>query len=195
MDVDLALRKAYDRLDGKKGTFAQQGGRSTIVVTGTKTTVASSIPPCSATPDWLNCIATLSRKEQATLLDDAVRALIAAPAPHVILQTGNRPLTLNAITLGEGTVVIVNEPDGTTVVDSVRIRRAKRALKIFGSPGRAREAQKLIEQRTAEEADEANRKIRGMIGRLKVDNEAFFDAIDLLDGVTTRELKFAGEAP
>lgn len=198
-DIDEALRATYRLPDGKEAVFAQKGGLSTIIVTEARTTVASRIPPRALQdrPDWLDWRGPLAGKEQAALLKEAIRGLIARPRPHVIVKTGRRPLTLDGIALGEGTVVAVNEPDGTETVDSVRIARARRALETLGSVGRAREARKLLDERmkAAGGGDAVDRKLREMIRRSKVDSATFFDATDLLDGVSRRELALAGEKP
>lgn len=195
-DVGEALRATYLLPDGKGATFAQKGGLSTIVVTEAETTVASRIPPRDR-PGWLDWRGPLAGKEQAALLKEAVRGLIARPRPHVIVKTGKRPLTLDEIVLGEGTVVVVNEPDRTETVDSVRIARARRALQVLGSVGGARKARKLLDDRAeaAGQSDAMDGNIRAMIRKLKVDHIAFFDAADLLDGVSPRELALAGEKP
>ena len=195
-DVDEALRATYRLPDGKGAAFAQKGGLSMIVVTEAKTTVASRIPPRDR-PGWLDWRGPLSGKEQATLLKEAVRGLIARPRPHVIVKTGKRPLTLDEIVPGGGTVVVVNEPGRTETVDSVRIARARRALDALGSVGAARKARELLRERAeaAGESDAVDGNIRAMIRRLKVDPTAFFDATDLLDGVSGRELALAGERP
>lgn len=195
-DVDKALGATYLLPDGKGATFAQKGGLSTIVVTEAETTAASRIPPRDR-PGWLDWRGPLAGKEQAALLKEAVRGLIARPRPHVIVKTGKRHLTLDGIVLGEGTVVVVNEPDRTETVDSVRIARARRALQVLGSVGGARKARKLLDDRAkaAGESDAIDGNIRAMIRRLKVDHIAFFDAADLLDGVSPRELALAGEKP
>ena len=195
-DVDEALRATYRRPDGKEATFAQKGGLSMIVVTEAKTTVASRIPPRDR-PGWLDWRCPLAGKEQAALLKEAVRGLIARPRPHVIVKTGKRPLTLDEIVLGEGTVVVVNTPGETETVDSVRIARARRALQVLGSVGGARKARKLLDDRAeaAGQSDAVDGNIRAMMRRLKVDQIAFFDAADLLDGVSPRELALAGEEP
>ena len=49
--------------------------------------------------------------------------------------------------LGEGTVVVVNEPGSLAVTDSVRVARARRALQVLGSVTRAQEARKLLARR------------------------------------------------
>lgn len=195
-DIGEALRATYPLPDGKGAAFAQKGGLSTIVVTEAETTVASRIPPRDR-PGWLDWRGPLAGKEQAALLKEAVRGLIAQPRPHVIVKTGKRPLTLDEIVLGEGTVVVVNEPDRTETVDSVRIVRARRALDVLGSAGGARKALMLLRKRAeaAGESDAIDGDIRAMIRRLKVDRTAFFDAADLLDGVSGRELALAGERP
>ena len=194
-DIDEALRTTYPLPDGKRATFAQMGGLSTIIVTEAKTTVASRIPPRDQpTPGWLDWRAG---KEQTALLKEAVRGLIARPRPHVIVRTGKRPLTLDEIMLGEGTVVVVNKPGKFEAVDSVRIARARQALQVLGSVGAARKARELLRKRAeaAGESDAVDGNIRAMIRRLKVDPTAFFDATDLLDGVSGRELALAGERP
>ena len=198
-DVDEALRATYD-VDGKGHTFSQKGGLSTIVVTEATTRVASRIPPRAAPcdrPNWLVWVGPLSGKEHAELRDAAVRDLIAAPRPHVIVRTGKRPLTLDEILLGDGTAVVVNEPDKTTVTDSVRVARARRALKVLGTVNRADNARRMLDDRLVAtgDTDAIDRKIRTMIRKLRVDAETFFDAVDLLDGVSRWELKLAGDSP
>ena len=91
----------------------------------------------------------------------------------------------------------INEPGRTETVDSVRVARARRALEALGSVGRAREARKLLDERmrAAGDSDAIDRKLRQMIRRSKVDSATFFDAMDLLDGVSPRELALAGERP
>ncbi len=197
-DIDEALRTTYPLPDGKRATFAQKGGLSTIIVTEAKTTVASRIPPRDQpTPGWLDWRGPLAGKEQTALLKEAVRGLIARPRPHVIVKTGKRPLTLDEIVPGGGTVVVVNEPGRTEAVDSVRIARARQALQVLGSVGAARKARELLSKRAeaAGESDAVDGNIRAMIHRLKVDPTAFFDATDLLDGVSGPELALAGERP
>lgn len=198
-DIDEALRITYELPDGKEATFAQKGGLSTVVVTEAVTVVASRIPPRApphARPNWLDWRGPLAGKEQAELRNGAIHDLVAKPRPHVIIKTGRRPLTLDEIVLGAGTVVVVNAPDKTMIVDSVRIARARRTLNVFGSANRAREARRLVDEREAAAGETAatDRKIRTMIGRLKVEPEVFFDAVDLLDGVSSLELKLAAEA-
>ena len=195
-DIGEALRTTYPLPDGKRATFAQKGGLSTFVVTETKTTVASRIPPRDR-PGWLDWRGPLAGKEQAALLKEAVRGLIARPRPHVIVKTGKRPLTLDEIVLGEGTVVVANTPGETETVDSVRITRARQALQVLGSVGAARKALRLLRERAeaAGESDAVDDNIRAMIRRLKVDPTAFFDATDLLDSVPGPELTLAGERP
>ena len=199
-DIDEALGTTYALPDGKGATFAQKGGLSTIVVTEATTMVASRIPPRRKPPDrpnWLDWAGPLAGKEQAECLNNAIRDLIARPRPHVIVKTGKRSLTLDEIVLGDGTVVVVNEPGKTTVIDSVRIAHARRALGVLGSVSRAKNARRLLDDRgaAAGDTDAIDRKIKAMIGRLKVDPETFFDAIDLLDGVSPRELTLAGKRP
>lgn len=195
-DIGEALRATYLLPDGKGATFAQKGGLSTIVVTEAKTTVASRIPPRDR-PGWLDWRGPLAGKERTALLKEAVRGLIARPRPHVIVKTGKRPLTPDEIVLGEGTVVVVNEPDRTETIDSVRIARARRALDVLGSVGGARKARQLLRERaeTAGESDAIDGNIRAMIRKLKIDPAAFFDATDLLDDVSPPELALAGERP
>ena len=129
--------------------FAQKGGQSIVIATPEKTTVSSKTPPRSEVdlPDWLTWTGETSRQEQRALLDDAIRGLIANPRPHVILKTGRSTFTLDGIVLGEGTLVVVNEPGATTAIDSVRIRRARRALEVLGSIERAKKARKLLDDR------------------------------------------------
>ena len=195
-DIDEALRATYDLPDGKGATFSQKGGLSTIIVTEATTTVASRIPPRDR-PNWLVWDGTLTGRAQAELLDNAVRDLIALPRPHVIVRTGKRPLTLDEILLGDGTAVVVNEPDKTNVTDSVRVARARRALEVLGTVNRADSARRMLDDRLAAtgDTDAIDRKMRAMIRRLEVGAETFFDAIDLLDGVSRRELKLAGGSP
>ena len=199
-DIGAALGATYRLPDGKGATFAQKGGRSTIIVTEAKTTVASRIPPRDR-PGWLDWRGPLAGKEQAALLKEAVRGLIARPRPHIIVKTGRSTLALDEIVLGEGTVVVVNEPGRIETVDSVRIARARRALQVLGSVGKAREALKLSRERAeaavgdGDALDAANRKMEAAMRRLKIDPAAFFDAVDLLDGVSRRELDLAGEKP
>ena len=84
------------------------------------------------------------------------------------------------------------------VTDAVRIARAARALQVLGSAKRAREARKLLARRAIAENDAMARvdgEIRTLIGKLKVGPPAFFDALDLLDGVTPQELDLAGRVP
>lgn len=199
-DIGEALRVTYELPDGKGATFAQKGGLSTVVVTEATTVVASRIPSREAPharPNWLDWRGPLAGKEQAELRNDAIRDLVAKPRPHVIVKTGKRFLTLGEIVLGAGTVVVVNEPGRTMIVDSVRIARARRALKVFRSADRARKARRLADEREAAAGETAaiDRKIRTMIGRLAVEPDIFFDAVDLLDGVSPLELNLAAEAP
>ena len=192
-DIDEALRAEYELPDGKKGTFAQKGGTSTIVITGERTEVDSRIPPCVVPlPSWL-----VERPPGAAFLGGAIRGLLAEPRPHVILKTGRRPFTLDGIVPGDGTAVVVNEPDGVWSVDSVRVGRARRALKALGSAGRAKKARKLLDDRIEAmgDTDGIDKQLRTTIGKLKIDRAAFFDALDLLEGVTPLELKIAGEGP
>lgn len=197
-DVGEALRATYRLPDGKGAAFAQKGGLSTIIVTEAKTMVASRIPPRDR-PGWLDWRGPLAGKEQAALLKEAVRGLIARPRPHVIVKTGKRPLTLDEIVLGEGTVVVVNTPGRTETVDSVRIARARRALQVLGSVGGARAAEKLLRERAdaalgdGDALEAVNRKMETAMRKLKIDSTAFFDAADLLDGVSPPELALAGE--
>ena len=148
-NIGRALGKTYHCSDGKQRVFAQKGGQSIVIATPEKTTASSKIPPRPDMdlPEWLTWTGELSRQEQRALLHDATLDLIAAPRPHVILKTGRTVFTLNGIVLGEGTVVVVNEPDTTKAIDSVRIRRARRALGVLGSIERAKKARKLLEDR------------------------------------------------
>lgn len=193
-DIDTALRTTYLLPNGKGGTFAQKGWLSGIVITERETTVASRIPPTGAPPDWLTWIDAQQGKVVTTLLNEKVRDLVAQPQPHVILKTGKKTLTLDEIVVGNGTVVVVNEPGRITSTDAVRIRRARRALAVFGSVTAARKAQRLLSDRAAAAGDTADidGKLRTMIRKLQTTPAAFFDAIDLLDGVTKRELDLAG---
>lgn len=221
-DIDKGLRRTYEwtqRSHGtealrKQGTFAQKGGLSVIVITTTMTRVASRIPPralratCGTSPDavlpsWLEWVDTTSpqNKEssfQKAMLNDTIRALVAEPQPHVVIRTGRRPLTLEEIGLGEGSVVVVNKPGKPMVTDAVRVARATRALQVLGSAKRAQEARKLLARRAIAANDAMARvdgEIRTLIGKLKVGPPAFFDALDLLDGVTPQELDLAGRVP
>ena len=197
-DIDAALRRTYERSDGKTATFAQKGGTSVFVVTEAATCVASVIPPHGRPPPpgWLTRRPRLAGGEIRRFLDGAVRDLAAAPRPHIIARTGRRPLTFGEIRVGEGTVVIVNEPDKSEIIDAVRIARARRALGALRTPAGAEKARKLLAEReTAPDADSIDRKLRATIRRLKLDDDAFFDAMELLEGVTRRELKLAGEKP
>lgn len=170
-DIDAALRTTYPLPNGKGGTFAQKGGLSGIVITERETAVASRIPPNGAPPDWLTWIATRQGKDVTALLNEKVRDLVALPRPLVILKTGK-----------------------TTSTDAVRIRRARRALAVFGSVPAARKAQRLLDDRAAAAGDTADidGKLRTMIRKLQTTPAAFFDAVALLDGVTRRELDLAG---
>ena len=221
-DIDQGLRRTYEwtqhspgtKALGKQGTFAQKGGLSVIVVTTTTTRVASRIPPRAlrtargtppddSLPSWLEWSDTTSPQNeksgfQKALLNDAIRALVAEPRPHVVIRTGRRPLTLEEIALGEGTVVVVNEPGESMVTDAVRVARAARALQVLGSAKRAQEARRILARRAIAENDAIARvdgEIRTLIGKLKVSPLAFFDALDLLDGVTPQELDLAGRVP
>ena len=194
-DIDTALRTTYPLPNGKGGTFAQKGGLSGIVITERETTVASRIPPNGARPDWLTWIDARWGKDVTALLNEKVRALVAQPQPHVILKTGKKTFTLDEIVVGNGTVVVMNEPGKITCTDAVRIRRARRALEVFGSVTAARKAQRLLDDRIAAAGDTADidGKLRTMIRKLDTTAAAFFDAVALLDGVTKRELDLAGE--
>jgi len=123
--------------------------------------------------------------------------LCALPASHVILETGRSTFILDGIVLGEGTLVVVNEPGTTTTIDSVWIRRARRAMEVLGSVKRVKEARKLLDDRVEAvgDTDAIDRKIEALIRAVKVDNETFFDALDLLDGATPMELSLARQTP
>lgn len=201
-DVGEALRATYtyDLPDGRTrtGTFSQKGGLSGIVITEAETRVASRLPPRPPRPDWLKYLGALPGKEVTAFLNDAVRDLVASPRPHVIIRTGRTPLTLEDVRVGNGTVVIVNEPGGrTTITDAVRVRRARRALAVLGSVNRAREIRKLLLDRSAAagDTDDVDRKIRTMIRKLGTTPETFFDAIDLIEGASLKELELAGGPP
>ena len=195
-DINRALGRTYDP---PNATFAQKGGRSLIIVDGENTTVASKIPPRPDTelPGWLTWRRPIAGQERTALLNETIRSFLADPRPHVILRTGRSFFSMDGIVLGEGTLVVVNEPGGTTETDAVRVRRATQALDIFGSVNRVKEVRKLLDDRLRANGDTgaADREIAAMIGKLKVDRTEFFDAVDLLEGVTPLELKFAGEAP
>ena len=220
-DINQGLRRTYEWTQhspgtealGKQGTFALKGGRSVIVVTEATTRVASRIPPralrvaCGTPPDaslpsWLEWIDTTSPQNeksglQKAFLSDAIRTLVAEPRPHVVIRTGRRPLSLEEIGLGDGTVVVVNEPGKPVVTDTVRVARATRALQVLGSVKRAQEARKLLERRAIAENDALARideEMHALIGKLKVGPPAFFDALDLLAGVTRLEMDLAGLA-
>lgn len=195
-NIDAALRATYDLPDGRKATFALKGGQSVIIVTGTKTIVASRIPPWTEAqerPGWLDWKGELPGADRKELLDGAVRDLLARPRPHVVLRTGRRPFTLREIVAGNGTAVVVNEPGKAAAVDSVRIARARRALETLGSPARAKTALKLVRRREEVEGETAaiNNELRAVVRRSKIAQDAFFDALDLLDGVSPRELALA----
>lgn len=194
-DIDTALRTTYPLPNGKGGTFAQKGGLSGIVITERETTVASRIPPNGAPPDWLTWIDARQGKDVTALLNEKVRALVAQPQPHVILKTGKKTFTLDEIVVGNGTVVVMNEPGKITCTDAVRIRRVRRALEVFGSVTAARKAQRLLDDRIAAAGDTADidDKLRTMIRKLQTTHETFFDAVALLDGVTRQELDLAGK--
>lgn len=221
-DVDQGLRRTYDwtrhspggEVLTKQGTFAQKGGLSVIVVTEATTRVATRIPPLAlrvaagtrpdaSQPNWLEWIDTTSPQNeksgfQKALLNEAIRALVTEPRPHVVIRTGRRPLVLDEIGLGEGTVVVVSEPGRRTATDSIRVARARRALQVLGSAKRAQEARKLLARRAIAENDAiagVDGEIRTLIGKLKVGPPVFFDALDLLAGVTPQELDLAGRAP
>ena len=198
-DINRALRSTYPCSDAKQRVFAQKGGQSIVIVTPEKTMVSSKIPPRSEVnlPDWLTWTGEISRQEQRALLSEAIRELIANPHPHVILKTGRSTFTLAGIVLGEGTLVVVNEPGTITATDSVRIRRARRALEVLGSIERAKKARKLLDERVEAmgDTDAIDRKIESLIKSVKVDNETFFDALDLLDGATPMELSLARQTP
>lgn len=194
-DIDTALRTTYPLPNGKGGTFAQKGGLSGIVITERETTVASRIPPNGARPDWLTWIDARRGKDVTALLNEKVRALVAQPQPHVILKTGKKTFTLDEIVVGNGTVVVMNEPGKITCTDAVRIRRARRALEVFGSVTAARKAKGLLDDRAAAAGDTADidDKLLTMIRKLQTTHETFFDAVALLDGVTRQELDLAGK--
>ena len=198
-NIHRALRRTYRCSDGRQRVFAQKGGQSIVIATRETTTVASKIPPWTDVnlPDWLRWTGEISRRDQDALLNNTIRDLIAAPRPHVILKTGRSTFTLNGIVLGEGTVVVVNEPGATTAIDSVRIRRARRAMEVLGSVKRVKEARKLLDDRVEAmgDTDAIDRKIESLIRAVKVDNETFFDALDLLDGATPMELSLARQTP
>ena len=197
-DIDEALRMAYTRPDRKKGNFAQQGGTSVFVVTEESTRVVSVVPPHGRPPppDWLSWWTKPPAGEEiGRFLDGAVRELAAAPRPHIVARTGRKPLTFDGLRVGEGTVVVVNAPGKAEVFDSVRVARARRALEVFGAVATAKRARKLLADReTAPDTESIDRKLTAMIRRRKVDNDAFFDAVDLLEGMTARELKLAAES-
>ena len=200
-DIAEALRATYPLPDGRRATFAQKGGLSTVIVTEETTVVASRIPPRAAArrPNRLDWRGPLAGGEQRALLDGAVRDLLARPRPHVVLRTGRRPFAFDEIVLGGGTAAVVNEPDRVETVDAVRIARARRALATLGSANRARSILKSMAEREraaadgTEAVDEEDAKMRKEIARLKVEPDAFFDALDLLEGVSARELRLAGE--
>ena len=196
-DIDEALRMTYKRRNGKIGNFGQQGGTSVFVVTEESTVVASDIPPHGRPPppDWLTCKAPPAAKEAGRFVDGAVRELAAAPRPHIVARTGRKPLTFDGLRVGEGTVVVVNAPGKAEVFDSVRVARARRALEVLGAVATAKRARQLLAGReTAPDTESIDRKLVKTIRRLKVDEDAFFDAVDLLEGVTARELKLAAES-
>ncbi len=198
-NINAALRATYDLPDGRKATFALKGGQSVIVVTETETIVASRIPPWTGArerPGWLDWKGELPGPDRRELLDGAVRNLLARPRPHVILRTGRRPFTLREIVAGDGTGVVVNDPGKAVAVDSVRIARARRALETLGSAARAKAALKLVRRREMAEGDTAaiDNELRTVVRRSKIAPDAFFDALDLLDGVSPRELALAEPA-
>ena len=195
-DIDEALRATYDLPDRKQATFSQKGGLSGIVVTEAETRAASRIPPHCTPPHWLTCLGAVPGKEVTAFLKDAVRDLIASPRPHVIIKTGRSPLALEEIEVGNGTVVIVNEPGKTTSTDAVRVHRVRRALAVLGSVNQARSAWKLLDDRSmaAGDTDDIDRKLRTMIRKLDTTREAFFDAVALIEGATRQELELAGQS-
>ena len=66
-----------------------------------------------------------------------------------------------------------------------------------GSVKRVKEARKLLDDRVEAmgDTDAIDRKIESLIRAVKVDNETFFDALDLLDGATPMELSLARQMP
>lgn len=196
-DIRRALGRTYSGADGRQATFGQKGGRSTVVVDPKTTWVASRIPPNRDTPQWLDWRSGMAAPEQNALLDSAIRDLLARPRPHVILKTRRQLFAPDRIVLGEGTVVVVNEPDRTTMTDSVRVCRARRALKVLRSARRAADARRLLDDRSVGSGDvgAVDQEIEAMIAKLKIDRATFFDALDLLDGVTPAELTLASRTP
>ena len=188
-DVDRALERTYVP---PNATFSQKGGLSVVVIAEERTEVASRIPPCVPLPSWL---VEIESSAAIPLLNRAIRDLLAAPRPHIVLKTGKRPFALDGIVPGGGAAVVVNEPDGAWVIDSVRIDRARRALRVLGSVNGAKQARKLLADRIEAmgDTDEIDKKLRATVRRLKTDEGAFFDALDLLEGATDRELRIAGE--
>lgn len=95
--------------------------------------------------------------------------------------------------------MVVNEPGCLTITDSVRVARARRALQALGSVKRVQEARQLLARRASAVENDAiarsDAEIHARIGKLKVGPPAFFDALDLLAGVTRQELDLAGRAP
>lgn len=197
-DIDEALRMTYARPDGKKGNFAQQGGASVFVVTEESTRVVSVVPPHGRPPppDWLTWRTKPPAGEKiGRFVDGAVRELAAAPRPHIVARTGRKPLTFDGLRVGEGTVVVVNAPGKAEVFDSVRVARARRALEALRTFATAKRARQLLAAReTAPDTESIDRELVKTIRRLKIDEDAFFDAVDLLEGVTARELKLAAES-
>ena len=122
----------------------------------------------------------------------------ARPRPHVILTTGRTPFALEDIVVGQGTVVVVNAPGGrATFTDAVRIARVRRALRVLGSVARARQARALIEARIEAMGHcmALDCRIEALIAQLGVAPEAFFDAVEWLEGASALEMALAGEQP
>jgi len=195
----LGIQQRSQAVCAPNATFAQKGGRSLIIADEKRTTVASKIPPRQdiELPNWLTWRGAIAGQEQTALLNEIIRRFLAEPRPHVILKTGPSIFSLDGIVLGGGTMVVVNEPGRTTETDAVRVRRARQALDVFGSVKRARKVRKLFDDRLRASGDTgaADREIPAIIEKLKIDRAGFFDALDLLEGVTPLELKLAGEAP
>ena len=147
-------------------------------------------------PGWLAHGPALRGAARAHWLRERVRELLARPRTHVILLTGRTPFALEEIVVGQGTVVAINAPGGrVSFTDAVRIARVRRALRVLGSVARARRARTLVEARGEAQANTAplDRRIEALRAALGVTPEAFFDAVELLEGASALEMALAGE--
>ena len=189
-NIDRAFNRTYTQVNGKNAGFTSIRGGGSAIITASETVVATKAEPATVLPSW---IVRRPYEESYAAIEEARRAFVASPQAHIILKAGRTAFQAANIVVGGGSLVVVNEPGKTVATDAVRVARARRAFHVLGSPTRAEQAKKLVAARVAMTADtaEIDKNIRKLIAKAKLTQADFFDAVDLLDGVTPPEMKIA----